>query len=234
MKNWISLPTVEEEEVEGSLRKINLNLHPEIRNREENVPKKIKIIETAVAVIEENSDENSIVFQPIKTPLGVLKIGVYTNKLVLCDWLFRKMRTAIDQRITHQLQTTMKEGTHPLIDQTHTQIQEYFKGFRTEFDVPLLLVGTPFQQQVWSRLLEIPYGKTLSYLELSRELENEKALRAVASANGANAISIIVPCHRVIGSDGALTGYAGGLQNKKKLLLLENAIKVDPQLPLFE
>jgi len=96
-----------------------------------------------------------------------------------------------------------------------------------------LLVGSDFQKQVWNELLKIRFGQTLSYLELSRNLGNEKAIRAVASANGANAISILVPCHRVIGSDGSLTGYAGGLGANKKLLELEGALKSD-QLDLFK
>jgi len=95
-----------------------------------------------------------------------------------------------------------------------------------------LFVGSDFQKTVWEKLLTIPYGKTTSYLELSRMLGDEKAIRAVATANGANAISIIVPCHRVIGSDGSLTGYAGGLNAKQKLLQLEG-MNFGEQLELF-
>jgi len=110
----------------------------------------------------------------------------------------------------------------PVFEQTKAQLDEYFLGERSEFDIPLLLVGSEFQQGVWRALLEVPYGETASYLDLSKRLNNEKAIRAVASANGANAISIIVPCHRIIGSNGELTGYAGGLPLKKRLLDLEN------------
>ncbi|HIP27800.1 MAG TPA: methylated-DNA--[protein]-cysteine S-methyltransferase, partial [Sulfurovum sp.] len=87
---------------------------------------------------------------------------------------------------------------------------------------PLLMVGTDFQRSVWDGLIKIPYGTTASYLELSKNIDNEKAVRAVASANGANAISILIPCHRIIGSNGDLVGYAGGLSAKKKLLELES------------
>lgn len=105
------------------------------------------------------------------------------------------------------------------------QLQEYFKGERTSFDLPLQPTGTDFQQRVWSLLMDIPFGKTVSYLELSKTLGDIKAIRAVAAANGKNPLWIVVPCHRVIGSDGSLTGYAGGLSRKKWLLDHENPVK---------
>jgi methylated-DNA-[protein]-cysteine S-methyltransferase len=106
------------------------------------------------------------------------------------------------------------------------QLKAYFSGTRKIFNIPLLMVGTEFQKSVWEGLIKIPYGTTTSYLELSKNIGNEKAVRAVASANGANAISILIPCHRIIGSDGSLVGYAGGLPAKKKLLTLENNLFV--------
>lgn len=99
-----------------------------------------------------------------------------------------------------------------------TQLQEYFEGNRTDFDFKRNPQGTDFQQKVWKALIEIPFGKTMSYLELSEKIGDVKAIRAVASANGKNLLWIVVPCHRVIGSDGSLTGYAGGLWRKKWLL----------------
>ena len=102
------------------------------------------------------------------------------------------------------------------------QLNEYFEGKRTNFDFVLNPQGTEFQQKVWKGLLEIPFGKTMSYLELSKKLGDVKAIRAVASANGKNPLWIVVPCHRVIGTDGSLTGYAGGLWRKKWLLEHEN------------
>lgn len=102
------------------------------------------------------------------------------------------------------------------------QLTEYFEGSRRYFDLALNPVGTPFQKKVWQALLEIPYGQTMSYRQLSIKLRNVKAIRAVAAANGKNPLWIIVPCHRVIGSDGSLTGYAGGLHRKKWLLDLES------------
>jgi methylated-DNA-[protein]-cysteine S-methyltransferase len=105
------------------------------------------------------------------------------------------------------------------------QLQEYFDGKRKDFDIKLNPEGTDFQKKVWNQLLEIPYGKTLSYLELSKQLGDVKAIRAVANANGKNPIWIIIPCHRVIGSDGSLTGYAGGLNRKQWLLEHESPYK---------
>ncbi len=113
------------------------------------------------------------------------------------------------------------EESSEIIDETIKQLDEYFIGERQHFNIPLLMVGTVFQKSVWNELLQIPFGKTASYTEQAKQIGNEKAVRAVANANAANAISILIPCHRIIGSDGKLTGYAGGLDVKKKLLALE-------------
>lgn len=111
-----------------------------------------------------------------------------------------------------------KTSEHPLIQQCIDQLNEYFEGSRKIFDIPLQQEGTPFQQKVWAQLLNIGYGKTISYLTLSKQIGDTKAIRAVGTTNGKNQIAIIVPCHRVIGSDGSLTGYAGELWRKKWLL----------------
>lgn len=108
------------------------------------------------------------------------------------------------------------------LEQAVIQLQEYFEGRRNDFNLKLNPKGTEFQQRVWQELLNIPFGKTLSYLELSKKLGDVKAIRAVAAANGKNPLWIVVPCHRVIGTDGSLTGYAGGLWRKKWLLEHEN------------
>ena len=112
------------------------------------------------------------------------------------------------------------------------QLEEYFEGKRKEFSIKLNPQGTSFQKQVWKELLQIPYGKTISYLELSKKLGDVKAIRAVASANGKNPLWIVIPCHRVIGSDGSLTGYAGGLHRKKWLLNHESAAKQQTLFPI--
>ena len=174
----------------------------------------------------------NIEIQYHKTPVGELIIGSYEDKLCLCDWRYRKMRSAIDDRIQTTLNSTYIECPSDITKETIKQLTEYFNGKRQTFSLPLHLIGTEFQQQVWKALLDIPYGQTASYLSLSKLINNEKAIRAVGTANGANAISIIVPCHRIIGSDGNLTGYAGGIPAKKKLLLLENALD-ESQLSLF-
>ncbi|MBA4745452.1 MAG: methylated-DNA--[protein]-cysteine S-methyltransferase [Muricauda sp.] len=118
------------------------------------------------------------------------------------------------------------KGTIPVVLQDAAkQFQEYFDGDRTVFDLKLNPSGTEFQKRVWDALLKIPFGKTISYLELSKQLGDVKAIRAVASANGKNPLWIVVPCHRVIGTNGDLTGYAGGLHRKKWLLEHESPAK---------
>ena len=130
----------------------------------------------------------------------------------------------------------MMEGRHPVrigsgwrrdddaFAGARAQLGEYFEGRRTSFDVPLALDGTPFQLRVWRALLEIPYGETTSYGELARRIESPRAVRAVGLANGRNPVAVIVPCHRVIGADGTLTGYGGGLERKRLLLELESRL----------
>ncbi len=109
------------------------------------------------------------------------------------------------------------------MDEVRRQLDEYFARKREVFDLPLAPVGTPFQQQVWQALMQIPYGRTWTYGEQAQYLENPKAIRAVGTANGANPISIIIACHRVVGSDGTLVGFGGGIENKVKLLELEGS-----------
>lgn len=166
-----------------------------------------------------------IIVSTFKTPIGELLLGSFNDKLCLCDWKYRKMRNPIDNIIKSFLNTDYKPGTSSIIENTSEEINAYLSGELQNFSIPLLFCGTKFQQSVWKELVNTPYGKTISYLELSKKLNNEKAIRAVASANGANAISILVPCHRIIGSNGELTGYAGGLTAKKKLLELEGPTK---------
>ena len=172
----------------------------------------------------------SITTKVYTSPVGDLIIGSYNDKLCLCDWKYRKMRNTVDERIKKFFNADYAEGSTPVIVQTIEQLDAYFNEEREDFDIPLNLAGSAFQQSVWEELQKIPFGETESYLGLSRRLGDEKAIRAVASANGANAISIIVPCHRIIGSNGELTGYAGGLPAKKKLLQLEKSLN---QLSLF-
>lgn len=168
--------------------------------------------------------QDTIRIQNYHSPCGVLILGSFGDKLCLCDWQNEERRKLIDGRIQKGLQTGYVIGESEVIRKAIAQLDEYFDRKRDVFDIPLLFVGTEFQKTVWNELLNIPYGTTESYASLSQRLGNPKAIRAVASANGANAISIFVPCHRVIGSNRKLTGYAGGLPAKQLLLELEAAI----------
>lgn len=164
---------------------------------------------------------NKISIQYYKSPVGEILLGSFEGKLCIADWKYRRMRTTIDKRIQKGLKAEYVEQSSEVIEETIVQMKEYFANERKDFDIPLLMVGTDFQKSVWEGLIKIPYGTTASYLELSKNIGNEKAVRAVASANGANSISIMIPCHRIIGSNGDLVGYAGGLPAKKKLLEIE-------------
>lgn len=124
--------------------------------------------------------------------------------------------------VGHASDITDDSGSEPTaITETIKQLSEYFAGTRTRFELPLHLTGTEFQLQVWDALREIPYGSTVSYRDIADRIGRRKSVRAVANAIGANPIAIIIPCHRVIGSDGSLTGYAGGIEIKRRLLALE-------------
>ena len=165
---------------------------------------------------------HTISIQYFKSPLGEMILGSYKNTLCMADWRYRKTRTTIDSRLQKGLSATYVEEESPVLTLAKEELEAYFKGLRKTFDVPLLMVGTEFQKSVWQALPKLPFGTTASYLDLAKGVNNEKAVRAVASAVGANAISILIPCHRIIGSDGSLTGYAGGLDAKKELLEIEN------------
>jgi methylated-DNA-[protein]-cysteine S-methyltransferase len=173
-----------------------------------------------------------IVISIFKSNFGELILGSFQNQLCICDWKYRKMRTEIDKRIKTNLNSDFIVADSEIINKTQNQLVEYFNGSRKVFTIPLLLIGTDFQKKVWNELLQIPYGTTLSYLKLSQKTGDSKAVRAVANANGSNAISIIVPCHRIIGSNGKMVGYAGGISIKEKLLSLEMNSQ-NEQLKLF-
>jgi methylated-DNA-[protein]-cysteine S-methyltransferase len=143
----------------------------------------------------------------IKTPLGIAKIMGDENGISVIS--------VSDEGIVSSI-------IPPILQESVSQLNDYFEGKRNDFTFKLNPSGTEFQQKVWKGLLEIPFGKTMSYLKLSKKLGDVKAIRAVASANGKNPLWIVVPCHRVIGTDGSLTGYAGGLWRKKWLLEHEN------------
>jgi len=164
---------------------------------------------------------NQINIQYFKHPYAEFVLGSYDGKLCLCDFRYRKMREAVDNRIQRGLNASFVERNDDVLDRTKTQLEEYFLGERSVFDIPLLLVGTDFQKSVWNALEKVEYGETATYLDLALSIDNENAVRAVGSANGANGLAIIIPCHRIIGSQGELVGYGGGLSLKKRLLELE-------------
>lgn len=165
---------------------------------------------------------NKIQIQFYKDKNSTLILGSFEDKLCLLDFKYRDLRNAIDARLKSKLKADFVEANNPILDKTKEQLDQYFSLQRVQFEIPLLMVGTEFQQQVWRQLLNIPYGKTTSYLALAKAIKRPKAVRAVANANRANALSIIIPCHRVIGHDGKLVGYGGGLTVKKQLLELES------------
>lgn len=165
--------------------------------------------------------KNIIKTKRYESPCGVLMLGSFGDKLCLCDWQVEKHRGRVDRRLKRMLNAEFEEGTSDVIEKAVKQLDEYFAGKRKDFDVPLLFVGTDFQKKVWTELLDIPFGETVSYGEIARRIGLPKAVRAVANANGANSVSIFAPCHRVIGSDHSLTGYGGGIETKRRLLELE-------------
>ena len=153
--------------------------------------------------------------QLINTPIGVMQLD-FNIKLELVAAEFKESNKSISNVSVNEIQE---------IKNAITQLTEYFEGTRTSFDLKLAPDGTDFQKRVWKQLQEIPFAKTVSYQKMANDLGDPKVIRAAASANGKNPIAIIIPCHRVIGSDGSLTGYASGLHRKKWLLDHENPVK---------
>lgn len=155
-------------------------------------------------------------YKLLASPIGVLKLVASAKGLVAILWENDKPRRV---RLGHEVE----EELHPVLVRTEMELREYFAGKRNTFSVPLDMRGTAFQRQVWNALLAIPFGETRTYGDLAKRLGNPAATRAVGAANGRNPIAIIVPCHRVIGATGSLTGFAGGLEAKAHLLNLEGA-----------
>lgn len=166
---------------------------------------------------------NQINIQYHKTKIRELILGSFDKKLCLLDFRYRKKRTAVDNRIKKGLKAEFVEQDDDVLEKTRQQIDEYLDGCRNEFDMPIIMVGTEFQKTVWNALVNVPYGTTSTYSQLAKDIDNEKAVRAVANANGANSIGLIIPCHRIIRSNGDLGGYGGGVSAKKRLLKLERS-----------
>ena len=153
-------------------------------------------------------------YQFLDSPVGQLKLVAHETALVAVLW-----ENENPNRV--RLAALVEDLKHPILLKTAQQLNEYFAGKRQQFDLPLDFEGTVFQQQVWQALLTIPFGETRSYKQIAEQIGNVKAVRAVGAANGKNPISIIAPCHRVVGANGKLVGFAGGLENKEILLKIE-------------
>lgn len=168
----------------------------------------------------------------ISTPIGKMLAGATIEGLCLLEFCDRD---SLDQEINDlekYLNAVTCDGSNRYIDQVEKELAEYFEGTRQEFNVELLTPGTVFQQKVWAHLRKIPYGKTITYSEQAERIGDIKSIRAVAHANGCNRISIIIPCHRVIGKSGKMTGYGGGVNRKQSLLLLEKEF-ISEKIGLF-
>jgi methylated-DNA-[protein]-cysteine S-methyltransferase len=153
-------------------------------------------------------------FTRISSPVGTLKLVATASALLAVVWRDH----GAGQVPVHD---SVEVSSHPVLDAAARQLEEYFAAKRRSFDLPLEFMGTEFQRRAWQALQTIPYGETRSYADMARQIGQPNAVRAIGAANGRNPISIIVPCHRVIGSSGALTGFGGGLDAKAKLLALE-------------
>ena len=154
-------------------------------------------------------------YKEIESPVGKLKLVASADALVAVLW-----QREDQNRV--KLDAATLDSQQPILLETERQLSEYFSGGRTEFDLPLQPDGSEFQKKVWRALREIPFGQTRSYIELAKALGSSKAARAVGAANSKNPLSIIVPCHRVVGADGSLTGFAGGIETKAALLAHES------------
>ncbi len=170
-------------------------------------------------------DKQTITTTYIETPLGNMIAGATSQAVCLLEFSDRRSLSTQLKSLTKLLNADTTEGNNEHLDLLRCQLKEYFEGKRKEFTVPLISPGTAFQQTVWNELLKIPYGSTRSYKQQAIAINNIDAIRAVAHSNGLNRISIIIPCHRIIGEDGNLTGYGGGLWRKKWLLEFEKGQK---------
>jgi AraC family transcriptional regulator of adaptative response/methylated-DNA-[protein]-cysteine methyltransferase len=180
---------------------------------------------TIFGVSPKNSKTQKIIdLKRIETPIGTMYAAATAEGICMLEFTDRKMLETEFKDLAKSLNAIIIQGENPHFIPLEKELAEYFLGKRTEFTVPLSPVGTDFQKSVWKILMKIPYGETWNYKKQSEVLGDAKKVRAVANANGMNKISILIPCHRVIGSNGTLTGYGGGIWRKQKLLELEKAI----------
>ncbi|WP_082116294.1 methylated-DNA--[protein]-cysteine S-methyltransferase [Hymenobacter terrenus] len=170
---------------------------------------------------------------PLPTPLGLMVAGVPVEGVCLLEFMNRIHLEKEIQELQHMLAAALVPAPTVLSGQLEEEVQEYFAGTRKIFSVPLHTPGTLFSQSVWQHLQRIPYGTTCSYQEQAARMGNSRAIRAIAAANGRNRLAILIPCHRVVGSNGAMTGYAAGVDKKKWLLQHERSHSPTPGGQLF-
>lgn len=166
----------------------------------------------------------------IKTPLGQMTAGCTDKGICLLEFNDHNELDKEIEELAKTLGCALKKESNNILKDLTEQLNEYFAGKRTVFNLKLFFVGTQFQKIVWTSLLKIPYGKTIAYKEQAASIKKPESIRAMAHANGMNKLSIIVPCHRVIGSDGSLTGYGGGLWRKRYLIDMERKFSGKPPL----
>jgi len=164
---------------------------------------------------------NQINIQLHKTEIGEVILGSFRGKLCLLGFRSREMTRTVDDRIKKALNAEFVEHDDEILEKARAQLDEYLEGQGKGFDIPVLMVGTDFQKSVWDAVMRVPYGATSTYSQIARDIGKESAVRAVGNAMAANPIVIIIPCHRIVGSDRMLVGYGGGLSLKRRLLALE-------------
>jgi len=169
----------------------------------------------------QSRDRTVIRTERIATPLGAMLAGATDNGICLLEFIDSDRIERQLRRVQKLFRAELITDRNPHLNTLSIQLEQYFAGSRKEFDLVVVALGTPFQQAVWKELVKIPYGKTISYKEEAERIGRPTAVRAVARANGANPISVVIPCHRVIGKNGKLVGYGGGLGRKQWLLDLE-------------
>ncbi|HEY6609363.1 MAG TPA: methylated-DNA--[protein]-cysteine S-methyltransferase [Candidatus Limnocylindria bacterium] len=167
-------------------------------------------------------EATTVVTRTIETPIGSMTLGATERAVVLADFTDRPMMPAQLAAVRRRIGPTLP-GSSALLDEVESQLGGYFAGARRDFDLPLEMPGSAFQERVWSELKRIPYGQTIAYRELAQRVDAAPAWRAVGRANGSNRLAVIVPCHRVVATGGGLGGYGGGLRAKQFLLDLEQA-----------
>lgn len=169
-----------------------------------------------------------VLWRPTNTPVGELRLVASAEGLCAVLW---PDDTAKRVPVAAELEVAERARDVPILNDAADQLAEYFAGTRQAFTIPLDLRGTAFQQAAWRALADIPYGETRTYAEQAKAINRPKAVRAIGAANGRNPLSILLPCHRVLGSDGSLTGFAAGLEAKRFLLKHEGYVDMQPELP---